>query len=74
MQNQSQSNLKLHITPEENPIEKDFFKDEFTHYTSIAYKDESNYIMIQNGVGYLVITDGAISKKYLNSSSKVTQN
>lgn len=67
------SNFQLHITPEETPIIENFFKDEFTYYTSISYKDPQNYIMAQNGVGFIIIKQGKIAKTYKNSESKKTQ-
>lgn len=62
--------FKLKISIDKEEIVQDFFKDEFTHYTNTAWKDEHNYILIQNGVGYLIVTDGGTPTQYLNAQSK----
>lgn len=69
--NQTQEiDLKLNISQEKEEIVQDFFKDEFTHYTCIAWKDEQNYILVQNGVGYLIVTNGGVPRQHLNADSK----
>lgn len=69
-QHKPKSNLKLHITPEDELIVKDFFKDEFTYYTSIAYKSPQDFIVVQNATGFVIFKDGILKRKYKNEDSK----